>query len=215
LGRRSSLVCGLLILFAGAGVAALGGRVAELRAEGGVVRASLELKDAFPGNLREALDQGVTLHLRVEAALWEDRLWDRLDAPAVVSGFRLSKQKDLRSVSIADVSGGLTTYPDYPEPLVIRVDVAPAGRLQDMARYYVESMVVLGTLAEGELADAGTAVFGRDDGSVGLKSAGRFVLNTVLRITDYMQSVTTTIRSDRSSGRDIKSRSSRGGPAGS
>jgi hypothetical protein len=49
-------------------------------------------------------------------------------------------------------------------------------------------------------------VFGKDDGSVGLKSAGRFVLNTVLRITDYMQSVTTTIRSDRFSGREIKTR---------
>jgi hypothetical protein len=161
----------------------MGGKVAELRADRGVVRAALELKDAFPANLRSALDDGATLHLRVEASLWEDR-----------------------AVSIADVSGGLTTYPDYPDPLVIRVEVAPADRIQDMARYYVDAIVVLGTLADGELADAGTAVFGKDDGSVGLKSAGRFVLNTVLRITDYMQSVTTTIRSDRISGREIKTR---------
>ncbi|HEX2444382.1 MAG TPA: hypothetical protein VHJ77_10595 [Vicinamibacterales bacterium] len=206
MGRRSSLFCGLIVLLADAGAAAMGGRVAELRADRGVVRAALELKDAFPANLRSALDDGATLHLRVEASLWEDRTWDRLVRPAVVAAFRLSKQKESRSVSIADVSGGLTTYPDYPDPLVIRVEVAPADRIQDMARYYVDAIVVLGTLADGELADAGTAVFGKDDGSVGLKSAGRFVLNTVLRITDYMQSVTTSIRSDRVSGREIKTR---------
>ena len=35
----------------------MGGRVAELRAERGVVRAALELKDAFPANLRSALEE--------------------------------------------------------------------------------------------------------------------------------------------------------------
>jgi hypothetical protein len=186
--------------------AALDGKVTDLRAAGGTVRAAIDLTDAFPSNLRTAMEQGVTLHLRVEAELWEDRVWDRLVRPATIAAFRLSRLRDRKEVAIADVSGGLTSYPDYPNPLRIHVDLAPLDRIVEGARYYVNAVVTIGTLAEGEIADAGAAVFGKDDGSVGLKSAGRFILNTVLRVTDYMQSVTATIRSARIAGKDIRTR---------
>lgn len=182
------------------------GKVAELRGTAGTVRAAIELTDAFPANLRSAMEQGATLHLRVEAELWEDRTWDRLVRPATVAAFRLSRLRQGKEVAIADVSGGLTSYPDYPNPLRVHVDVAPLDRIVEGARYYVNAVVTMGTLAEGEIADAGAAVFGKDDGSVGLKSAGRFILNTVLRVTDYMQSVTATIRSGKVAGKDIKRR---------
>jgi hypothetical protein len=182
------------------------GKVSELRATAGSVRAAIELTDAFPQNLRSAMEQGVTLHLRVEAELWEDRTWDRLVRPATVAAFRLSRLRDGKEVAIADVSGGLTSYPDYPSPLRVHVDLVPLDRIVEGARYYVNAVVTIGTLAEGEIADAGAAVFGKDDGSVGLKSAGRFILNTVLRVTDYMQSVTATVRSGKFAGKDIRSR---------
>jgi hypothetical protein len=194
------------MVMAPAPAAAMDGKVTDLRAAGSTVRAAIDLADAFPANLRTAMEQGVTLHLRVEAELWEDRTWDRLVRPATIAAFRLSRLRDGKEVAIADVSGGLTSYPDYPNPLRIHVDLAPLDRIVETARYYVNAVVTIGTLAEGEIAGAGAAVFGKDDGSVGLKSAGRFILNTVLRVTDYMQSVTTTIRSGRIAGKDIRTR---------
>jgi hypothetical protein len=209
--RRSGTVAGSVLiagffLAAPASAAAMDGKVAELRANAGAVRAAIDLNDAFPENLRSAMEQGATLHIRVEAELWEDRTWDRLVRPATVAAFRLSRRREGNEVAMADVSGGLTSYPDYPNPLRVYVDLAPVDRIVEGARYYVNAVVTIGTLAEGEIADAGAAVFGKDDGSVGLKSAGRFILNTVLRVTDYLQSVTATIRSGKFAGKEIRSR---------
>lgn len=195
-----------IMLATAASAAALDGTVAELKSNAGAVRAAIDLTDAFPPNLRTAMEDGATLHVRIEAELWEDRTWDRLVRPASVAAFRVSKRRDSNEVAIADVTGGLTSYPDYPSPLRLHVDLAPIDRIVEGARYYVNAVVTIGTLAEGELADAGAAVFGKDDGSVGLKAAGRFILNTVVRVKDYMQSVTTTIRSGKVAGREIRSR---------
>lgn len=194
------------MLAAPASAAALGGKVVELRASGAVVRAAIELSDAFPGKLRPALEQGGRLYLRVEAELWEDRTWDRLVKPATVAAFRISRAPGGREVTVADVTGGLATYPDYPNPFVVRVEVSPLDRIVETGRYYLSGTVTIGTLAERDIADAGEAVFGRDDGSVGLRSAGRFVLGAVLRITDYMQSVSASVRSGKLSGREIRIR---------
>jgi hypothetical protein len=196
----------MVLLGLPASAAAMDGKITELRSNAGAVRAAIDLTDAFPSNLRAAMEEGATLHVRVEAELWEDRTWDRLVRPASVAAFRVSKRRESREVAIADVSGGLTSYPDYPNPLQLHVDLAPIDRIVEGARYYVNAVVTVGTLAEGELADAGTAVFGRDDGSVGLKSAGRFILNTVVRVKDYMQSATATIRSGKFAGKDIMGR---------
>lgn len=201
----SALIAGFLIAMP-VSLAAMDGKVAELKTNAGSVRATIDLTDAFPANLRTAMEEGATLHVRVEAELWEDRTWDRLVRPASVAAFRVSKRRDSKEVAIADVSGGLTSYPDYPNPLRVYVDLAPIDRIVEEARYYVNAVVTIGTLAEGEIADAGAAVFGKDDGSVGLKTAGRFILNTVLRVKDYMQSVTATIRSGKFAGKEIKSR---------
>jgi hypothetical protein len=203
---RSAFIGGVLLVVP-ASAAALGGKVVELGANGAVVRAAIELTDAFPDKLRPALAQGGRLYLRVEAELWEDRLaWDRLVRPAAVAVFRISRARDGREIAVADVTGGLATYPDYPNPFVVRLDVSPLDRIVETARYYVSATATIGTLAERDIADAGEAVFGRDDGSVGLRSAGRFLLNTVLRITDYMQSVSASIRSGKMSGREIRGR---------
>jgi hypothetical protein len=196
-----------MVLAVPASAAALEGKVVELRASGVVVRAAIELTDAFPEKLRPALEQGGRLYLRVEAELWEDRpAWDRLVKPATVAAFRITRARGGREVSVADVTGGVATYPDYPNPVVVQLDVSPLDRIVETARYYMTATVTIGTLAERDIADAGEAVFGRDDGSVGLKSAGRFLLGTVLRITDYMQSVSASLRSGKMSGREIRSR---------
>jgi hypothetical protein len=202
---ESALIIGVLLAMP-VSAAGLDGKVTELKANAGTVRAAIDLNEAFPAELRTAMEEGATLHVRVEAELWEDRTWDRLVRPASVAAFRVSKRRDSKEVAIADVTGGLTSYPDYPNPLRLHVDLAPIERIVEEARYYVNAVVTIGTLAEGEIADAGAAVFGKDDGSVGLKTAGRFILNTVLRVKDYMQSVSATIRSGKFAGKDIKSR---------
>lgn len=187
--------------------AALDGKVSELRAVAATVRAALELKDAFPDKLRDVARNGGTLHLRVETELWEDRpAWDRLVRPASVAVFRISRQPGGAQIAVVDSSGGLAAYPDYPNPLVVRVDVSPVDRIEDAGKYYLNAAITLGTLAEREIADAEEAVFGKDDGSVGLRRVGRFLLSTVLQITDYMQSVSAEIRSRKYTGREIRTR---------
>jgi hypothetical protein len=206
LSHTGLLICGMLLAVP-ASAAALGGKVIELRANGLVVRAAIELTDPFPEKLRPALEQGGRLYLRVEAELWEDRpVWDRLVKPATVAAFRISRARDGREVSVADVTGGLATYPDYPNPLVVQLDVSPLDRIVETARYYVNGTATIGTLGDRDIADAGEAVFGADDGTVGLKSAGRFLLGAVLRITDYVQSVSASLRSGKVSGREIRIR---------
>ncbi|HSL21698.1 MAG TPA: hypothetical protein VK886_09190 [Vicinamibacterales bacterium] len=202
--ERTALVI-VVVLAAVAHPFAFGGRVARIRAVSATVRAAIELRDAFPESLRQVLERGGTLHVRVEGALWEDRaLWDRPLEPPRVSVFRIVREPNGAAIAVVDSGGGTTVYKPYPDPLTIDVDLGAADKLVDAAKYYFDGVVSIGTITDEDVEEANEAVFGRDDGPAGLKRVGRFLLNTVLQVSDYVKSVTTDVRSGRMTGAQIK-----------
>jgi hypothetical protein len=63
------------------------------------------------------------------------------------------------------------------------------------AKYYIDGTVTIGTLGEDDLEEASEAVFGGNDDRAGLKRVGKFLLNSVLQVKDYVDSVSTQVRS--------------------
>jgi hypothetical protein len=194
-----------LVVETGTVVFALGAAVPELRAAGQTVRASFEIRDAFTDTYRKVLERGSALHLRIEAEFWEDRpAWDRLVRPAFVSVFRILRDPSGPRITVTDAFGTVVSYPDYPQPLIVQVDVSPTDRISDQARYYLDAVTTIGTIAEREVEEAGEAVFGRDQGGLSIGRVGRFFLEAVLQITDYIQSTSARARSRPFSGREIR-----------
>jgi hypothetical protein len=177
---------------------AMGGRVAEVRGASGHVRAAIELRDAFGTEQRQVLEQGNALHVRVEAGVWEDRsVWDRPVEQARVSVFRIIRQPDGAAIAVLDTGGGEVTYKPYPNPLTLDVDLCALDKLSADAKYYLDGIVTIGTLSDDELVDANEAVFGREDDPAGLKRVGKFLLNSVLQISDYVRSASAKVRSSK------------------
>ena len=196
----------LLVLFgAPTGAAALEARVTELRVAGGILRASLEIREMFPAKFQTVLEQRGAIHLRLQIELWEDRaLWDKLAQPAVVTVFRIALDPSTRQVSVADRYGEVSRQPAWQEPLTLRLDLGRADALADNARYYVRAQATVGTIAEREGTDAGDAVFGTDEGSITLGSMGRVLFHAVLQVNDYLQSVSADARTRDMTGRELK-----------
>jgi len=170
--------------------AALGVDVKDLRVAAADVTASVELRDVLPERFRQTVDQGGVVHLRIHAEVWEKRpVWDRLVYPSVVRVFRLARTPSGREFAVYEPEGGFTLHPGVPNPLRLSVRVGSADRLTTAARYYAKVIATLGTLAEHEINDAGTAVFGRPEESSGLGAFGRTIFQKVLEISDYLQSV--------------------------
>lgn len=179
--------------------------MARVRAVSGQVRAAIELRDVFPASLKEVLERGGTLHVRIDAGLWEGRpVWDRAVEGRRVTAFRILREPNGTSIAVVDAGGGVTTYPPYPQPLTVDVDLAAVDKLVDTARYYLDAAVTIGSLDDEELAEANDAVFGPDSGPAGLKRVGKFLLNTVLQVSDYVRSVSAGIRSQHYAGRELK-----------
>jgi hypothetical protein len=76
--------------------------------------------------------------------------------------------------------------------------------LADGSKYYLDAAVTIGTLDDDELSEANEAVFGPDNGPAGLKRVGKFLLNAVLQVSDYVRSVSARVRSDRFTGAQLK-----------
>ena len=177
---------------------AMGGKVADVRGASGHVRAAIELRDLFGPEQRQILERGNALHVRVEAGIWEDRaVWDRLVEQPRVNVFRIIRQPNGAAIAVLDSGGGELTYKPYPNPVTLDVDLCPIDKLSDGAKYYLDGVVTIGTLSDEELNDANEAVFGRDDDAAGLKRVGKFLLNSVLQIGDYVRSASTNVRSNR------------------
>jgi hypothetical protein len=58
-------------------------------------------------------------------------------------------------------------------------------------------------VAEREVDDAGDAVFGRESETNSLGSLGRLVFRTVLKVSDYLQSVSAEACGRKTAGADI------------
>ena len=199
--------CLFMVLAAGFAqpAAALETRVLELRVAGGAIRASLEFRDMFPAKFQAVLEEGAAIHLRLQVELWEDRpVWDRLAQPAVVTVFRVALDRSTRQVTVADSYGEVSRQPAWQEPLTLRPDLGRADSLSDTARYYVRVLTTLGTIAEKQTERASSTVFGDDDSAVSIAAMGKILFHAVLQVNDYLQSVSSEVRTRQMTGRDVK-----------
>jgi hypothetical protein len=203
--RRAAIVGLMLLALAWPGPAlALDTQIREIRTIGDTVRASIELRDLFSDKLKEILQSGSAIHIRIQAEIWEDRpLWDKLVRPALFSVFRIVRDPTTSQIALSDAVGTIMSFAQVPDPLSLRVEVAPAQAVKSDSRYYLRIVATIGTMADRDIQDAGAAVFGRDDGSVGIGTVGRAIFNAVLQTADYLQSVSTETRSTPFRGRDI------------
>ena len=206
--RRQMLPAILTVLLTVAHAApafALQARLIEIRLAGGNLFAGLELRELFPEKFQTILQDGAAIHLRLQVELWEDRpVWDKLANPAVVSVFRMVLDPQTRAVRVADQYGEVSRQPAWQEPLSLRIGLGRPDGLADGARYYVRALATLGTIAEKESAAAGNMVFGDDDSSVSIAAMGKMLFRAVLTVNEYLQSVTSDIRSRQITGRELK-----------
>jgi len=185
--------------------AALEVRLTELRVAGGSVRASIEIRDMFPQKFQSILEDGGAIHLRLQLELWEDRaVWDKLAQPAVVTVFRINLDPTTRQIRVADQYGEVSRQPAWQEPLALRLDLGRADALSDSAQYYVRAQATLGTIAEKESDRAGNTVFGENDSTVSIAGMGKMLFHAVLQVNDYLQSVSSEMRTRNVNGRAVK-----------
>jgi hypothetical protein len=202
--HASALLAAVLLLATAPHVHALETRILEVRAVGPMVRATVELGDVFSEKFREVLSAGGALHIRVQAELWEDRpLWDRVVRPALVTVFRIVRDPTTSRIAISDAVGAVQSGVGLPNPLSLRVDVAPTESVSIDGRYYLRLLATVGTLAEKDIEEAGDAAFGADDGSVTVGRMGRMIFRAVLQATDYLQSESSEATSSKMGGRDL------------
>jgi hypothetical protein len=195
----------LLAVARGVPAEALDARITEVRTVGPTVRASLDLHNLLSDKFRGILESGGALHVRVQTEMWEDRpLWDRLVRPALVTVFRIMRDPATAHIAISDAFGQVLSYPSFPQPLPLRVDVVPADAVTNAGRYYIRMIATVGTIAERDIDDAGEAVFGQDESSVSVGAVGKMVLRAVLQAADYLQSVSAEARTRRFEGRELR-----------
>ena len=182
----------------------LGLQIGDVRAVGPSLRASIDLRDVFSEKFRSILTDGGRLHLRVQAEVWEDRpLWDKLVRPAIVSVFRIIRDPN-SAITVSDAVGVVTSAPWAAASLALRVEVAPADAIDDNRKYYLKLVATIGTVEEKEIADTGEAVFGRGESAVSVARMGKVLLNTVLQVNDYLQSVSAEAQGPVVLGRELK-----------
>lgn len=182
----------------------MGVQLGEIRAVGPSIRASIDLREVFTEKFRSILQSGGRLHLRVQAELWEDRpLWDKLVRPAIVSVFRIIRDPQSQLV-VSDSVGVVTTVPWTATTLSLRVEVAPSEAVDDNRKYYLRLVATVGTIAEKEIEGTGDAVFGRGESAVSVARVGKVIFNTVLQISDYLQSLSAELHGPVMIGRDLK-----------
>jgi hypothetical protein len=201
-GRLLSLSVLLALLAAPA--SALDIIIKDVRTPAAAVTANLEVRDIVPDRFKRLIDEGGVLHLRVETEVWESRpVWDRLVYPAIVRVFRLGRTSSRREFAVSDSGGTTQTYPAPPNPLPVVIEMGSSTRITAAASYYVHTVATLGTLAETEPEDVGDAVFGRESEVNGLGALGRRLFRTVIKVSDYLQSVTAEATTKKTQGSDI------------
>jgi len=184
--HRHQLISGVLALAIASPAAAIDVQVKELKTELTIVRARIELRDLIPDRFKRLLDENGSLHLRIQAELWESHpVWDRLVYPATVRAIRMTS----------------ATRP--PNPMPMQIDLGATDRIVATGRYYLHVIATLGTLAERDADEVGDAVFGRESETNTLGSLGRLVFRTAIQISDYLQSVSAETRSRKISGADL------------
>src|SRR4030095_17254415 len=84
---RLSIAASLLLFLTATPATASDVQSKDGRTGSSILHAGIELRDLIPDRFKRLLDENGTLHLRLQAELWESRpVWDRLVYPAVVRG---------------------------------------------------------------------------------------------------------------------------------
>jgi hypothetical protein len=178
---------------------------AGFRRAGTALRVAFEIRDVVTDRFRRIIEQGGTLYVRIESELWESRsVWDRLVRPAAVSVARVSSETASRSLVLVDCFGAATVYPPDSRAVTVWADLVPVERVDDTRTYYVHATVTVGTIAENEINGVSEALFGADRQSSSLGSLGKFVFQKVLRLADYLDSISCDVTSGRTPGRQMK-----------
>ena len=208
-GRRLvalALAIGLCASTVTAASVDLEARLTEVRAIGPSIRVSLDLRDIFTEKFRAILQDGGRLHVRVQTEMWEDRpMWDKLVRPAIVSVFRIIRDPNSQ-ISVSDAVGVVSSAPWTSTAVPLRVDAGSSQEVHDDRKYYLRIVVTVGTIEEREIEGTGEAVFGRGESTVSVARVGKLIFNTVLQVSDYLQSQTSEIKSSTFLGRELKSR---------
>ena len=186
-------------------ILALEARITNLRIAGPRVSVAVEVGDLLRDEFLKLLRGGRAVFVQLEAALWEDRrVFDRIVVTTPPATWRLDHDATTAGVVLQDQHGGFIRHADIRQPISLRVDLGPAGRVVDDAVYYVNASVTAATVDERDIDRAGQAIFGDEESGAGLASLGRFVFRTLLRMGKYLESATAEVTSRRVSGRDIR-----------
>jgi hypothetical protein len=201
---KAPAVAALLIALCASDTSALEVVFKGVRTPSSAVTVTIEVRDPVPDRFKKVIDDGGALHLRVETELWESRpVWDRLVYPAIVRVFRLARAVSGREMSIADSAGTTRTYPAVPNAMALSLELGHRSRIAASARYYVRIVATAGTLAERDADDVGDLVFGRENEATGLGSLGKVIFRTLIKVSDYLQSVSAETTGRRISGGDL------------
>lgn len=185
-------------------VRAMDARVRDVRAGSDVVVAAVDVTGVIPESLRHVVDEGNALHLRLQAELWETRpVWDRLVYPAIVRVFRISRTGTPPQLVIIDASGAMLPVPAASTPFAASLPLGRTDRIAASSRYYVHFVATVGTIADRDIDTVNDAVFGRESDTGSVAAVGRFVLRSMLQLSDYLQSVTVDVKGRKVSGADI------------
>jgi hypothetical protein len=204
LNNSKALTLALLLIARAPPASALDLVLKGVRTPATVVTATIDVRDPLPDRFKKLIDDGGVLYLRVETELWESRpVWDRLVYPAIVRVFRVARAVSGREIAIGDSAGSTRTYPAVPNPMTVSIELGHRTRITASARYYVRAMATAGTLAEREADDVGDVVFGRESERTGLGSLGRMIFRTVIKVSDYLQSVSAETIGRKQSGGDL------------
>jgi hypothetical protein len=204
ISRSRALALVLLLLSSASRAAALDVVLKEVRAPASVVTAFIEVRDPLPDRFKSVIEDGGALYLRLETELWESRpVWDRLVYPAIVRVFRFARAVSGREIAIGDSAGSTRTYPAVPNPMAVSIELGQSTRIVATSRYYLRVLATAGTVAEREADDVGDAVFGRASETTGLGSLGRSLLRTMIKVSDYLQSVSAQTTGRRISGAEL------------
>jgi hypothetical protein len=204
LSRSKALALVPLLISWASSASALDVLVKNVGTPASAVTAIIEVRDPLPDRFKKVIDDGGVLHLRLETELWESRpVWDRLVYPAIVRVFRFARAVSGREIAIGDSAASTRTYPAVPNPMTLSIELGQSTRITASSRYYLRVLATAGTLAEREADDVGDAVFGRASETTGLGSLGRMVLRTMVKVSDYLQSVSAETTGRRISGADL------------
>lgn len=185
--------------------AALEMRVEDIRAASARVSATLELRDLLRDRFLDVVRQGQSIFLQLQAELWEQRrLADRLALTTPALTYRIVGDGASGMVIVSQF-GDRAAHADVRQPVPLRVDVGPASVLVDDRAYYLRAQVTLASIADRDIDQFGTAIFGDPQSAAGLAGLGRFVFGTLLRIGKYLESESAEATSGRYTGLRIRS----------